>query len=207
VQLTSPHNTYVPAAEQPSTIDTASAGNRNGDSASVHGAAFENVNDQFHFAYNPSTPQPTESPSQAASHAAADISLTTDDIASLLNNLSSPTSPVATDKLASQAAEHPSLLRGKDSEDLSVAKDGVVGGNGNDQFVFDLGLGHNANNQVHSAADKPHSAQQVFQVLDDLLTHAAQAHLDTATTPAEPHDIASTNAHRDKPSTHFIIHA
>jgi hypothetical protein len=199
-------HTHGHAAESPSTIDTAGAAAAHGDSASFRGAV-SGDNDQFHFAYaNPGALQPSESPSQAASHAAADIPLTTtdNDIASLLNNLSAPTSPAATDKLAPQAAEHPSLLGPKDP---AVPKDGLAGGKGNDQFVFDPGLGHNASSQLDPATDKPHSAQQLFQALDDLLTHAAQAHLDTASTPAEPHDIASTNAQHDKPSTHFIIHA
>src|SRR5262249_14340226 len=111
------------------------------------------------------------------------------------------------DKLAPQAADHPSLLNGMGSKDLAATKDGLLGGKGNDQFVFDPALGHNASIQLDSATDKPHSAQQVFQVLDGLMTQTAQAHLDTVVTPAEPHNIASTNAQHDNPSTHFIIHA
>jgi len=201
--------THGLAAENPSTIDTAGAAAAHDDSPSFRAAPSAD-NDQFHFAYaNPGTPQTSELPGQAASHAAADIPLTTtdNDIASLLNNLSAPTAPAATDKLAPQAADHPSLLNGMGSKDLAVTKDGLVGDKGNDQFVFDPGLGHNASMQLDPATDKPHSAQQLFQALDDLLTRAAQAPLDTVTTPAEPHDIALTNVPRDEPSTHFIIHA
>src|SRR5262249_39256586 len=135
-----PH-THGPAPKDPS-IDTVGAGEGHGDPASFQATASAD-NDQFHFTYaNPGTPQPYELPSQAASHAAAVSPLTTtDDIAGPLDNLSAPTSPAATDKLAPQAADNPSLLNGMGSKDLAVTKDGLLGGKGNDQFVFDPALG------------------------------------------------------------------
>ena len=50
------------------------------------------------------------------------------------------------------------------------------------------------------------SRDDLFQILDDILTDAAQAPLDTVTAPDQNH-VAWMNAHHDKPSSDFIIHA
>jgi hypothetical protein len=47
----------------------------------------------------------------------------------------------------------------------------------------------------------------LFQMLDNILTDAAQAPLDTITAPDQNHDVAWMNAQYHKPSHDFIIHA
>jgi VCBS repeat-containing protein len=51
------------------------------------------------------------------------------------------------------------------------------------------------------------SRDDLFQILDDILTGAAQAPLDTVTALDQNHVVAWMNAHHDKPSSDFIIHA
>jgi hypothetical protein len=51
------------------------------------------------------------------------------------------------------------------------------------------------------------SRDDLFQILDHILTDAAQAPLNTVTALDQNHDVAWMNAHRDKPSNDFIIHA
>jgi hypothetical protein len=53
----------------------------------------------------------------------------------------------------------------------------------------------------------PAATTELAQIIDDVLTQAAQAHLDPVTTPDQDHDVAWTNAQNDKQSSHFIIHA
>ncbi len=70
-----------------------------------------------------------------------------------------------------------------------------------------------ADNLAPQAAKNPSllsgtgSRDDLFQILDDILTDAAQAPLDTVTAPDQNHDVAWMNAHHDKPSSDFIIHA
>ena len=51
------------------------------------------------------------------------------------------------------------------------------------------------------------SRDDLFKILDPILTDAAQAPLNTVTALDQNHDVAWMNAHRDKPSNDFIIHA
>jgi hypothetical protein len=51
------------------------------------------------------------------------------------------------------------------------------------------------------------SRDDLFKILDHILTDAAQAPLNTVTAPDQNHDVAWINAHHDKPSNDFIIHA
>jgi hypothetical protein len=55
--------------------------------------------------------------------------------------------------------------------------------------------------------DVPPATTELTQTIDDILTQAAQAHPDPVTTPAQDHDLSSTNAHQDKLSSHAVIHA
>jgi len=51
------------------------------------------------------------------------------------------------------------------------------------------------------------SRDNLFQILDNILTDAAQASFHTVTALDQNHDVAWMNAHHDKPSNDFIIHA
>jgi hypothetical protein len=88
----------------------------------------------------------------------------------------------------------------------------------NDQFHFadanpgNKGLGQQSlelPSQAPSqpAVNIPAATTELAQTIDDVLTQAAQAHLDPVTTPGQDHDVAWTNAHNDKQSNNFIIHA
>jgi hypothetical protein len=48
------------------------------------------------------------------------------------------------------------------------------------------------------------SRDDLFQILDNILTDAAQAPLNTVTAPDQNHDVAWMNAHHHKPSNDFI---
>ena len=70
-----------------------------------------------------------------------------------------------------------------------------------------------ADNLAPQAAENPSlfsgtgSRDDLFQILDHILTDAAQAPLNTVTALDQNHDVAWMNAHHDKPSSDFIIHA
>ena len=95
---------------------------------------------------------------------------------------------------------------------------GALSEHGNDQFHFananpgNNGLGHQSLELPSQAAspatvDIPPATTELAQILDDILTQAAQAPLDTVTAPGQNHELPWTNAHQDKPSNDFIIHA
>ena len=70
-----------------------------------------------------------------------------------------------------------------------------------------------ADNLAPQAAENPSllsgtgSRDDLFQILDNILTDAAQAPLNTVTALDQNHDVAWMNAHHSKPSSDFIIHA
>ena len=70
-----------------------------------------------------------------------------------------------------------------------------------------------ADNLAPQTAENPSSfsgtgsRDDLFKILDHILTDAAQAPLNTVTAPDQNHDVAWINAHHDKPSNDFIIHA
>ena len=70
-----------------------------------------------------------------------------------------------------------------------------------------------ADNLAPQAAKNPSllsgtgSRDDLFQILDNILTDAAQAPLNTVTALDQNHDVAWMNAHHSKPSSDFIIHA
>jgi hypothetical protein len=70
-----------------------------------------------------------------------------------------------------------------------------------------------ADNLAPQAAKNPSllsgtgSRGDLFQTLDNILTDASQAPLNTVTAPDQNHDVAWMNAHHHKPSNDFIIHA
>jgi hypothetical protein len=170
------------SAEQSSTIDTPGAAVGHGDAANLHGAASGDPNDQFHFAYtDPGTLQSLDLSSQAASPSAGESPVATIDHSAVSpsSNLDSAAAPAAADHPAPQAGGDPSLLSGTVSGDSAITASGLVHGNDND----------------------------LFHVLDDILTQAAQAPLDTAATPDQNHDVAPPNPQHDNLSNQFIIHA
>ena len=100
----------------------------------------------------------------------------------------------------------------------SSGSQGAASEHGNDQFHFananpgNNGLGHQSLELPSQAAspaavDIPPATTELAQILDDILTQAAQAPLDTVTAPGQNHELPWSNAHQDKPSNDFIIHA
>jgi hypothetical protein len=217
------------AAEPSSTIDPAGAAVAQSGASSSPGAASGDMNDQFHFAYtNPGALQSLELPSQAGAHAAvAETPLaTTDDSAiSLASNFNSPALPTAVQDangddaapIHSAAAEPSSTIHPAGAavaQSGASSSPGAASGDMNDQFHFaytnsgtlqSLELPNQA--AAPAAVEIPPATTHLAQILDDILTHATQAPLDTVPTPAQNHDVASTNAHHDTPSSNFIIHA
>jgi VCBS repeat-containing protein len=95
---------------------------------------------------------------------------------------------------------------------------GALSGDIDDQFHFANanpgynGLGHHSlelpsQAASHPTVEIPPATTELAQIVDDILTQAAQAHLDPVTPPAHDHDVAWTKAHNDNQSNHFIIHA
>ncbi|MGB8571371.1 MAG: hypothetical protein WCD78_21505, partial [Pseudolabrys sp.] len=70
-----------------------------------------------------------------------------------------------------------------------------------------------ADNLAPQAAENPSlfsgtgSRDDLFKILDYILSDAAQAPLNTVTALDQNHDVTWMNAHHDKPSSDFIIHA
>jgi hypothetical protein len=225
------------AAEDSSTIDTAGAAVAHTDSSGSQGAAPGDMNDQFHFANanagnNGLGHQSPELPSQAASHPAMEIPASTTDNNGLGhgNDFNAAAVPNAVeDAKGSDKAQ----IRGtaaKDSSTTDVAGATVIGHNDsssfqgapsagmNDQFHFananpgNNGLGHQSLELPSQATSQPTveippATTELAHIIDDVLTEAAQAALDPVATPGQDHDLAWTNAHNDKQSSHFIIHA
>jgi hypothetical protein len=217
-------------AKDSSTIDTAGAGVAHTDSSGSQGAA--PGDDQFHFAYtNPGTSQSTELPNQAASHSAVEIPAATTDNSGVGhgNDFNAAALP---DAVEDAKGGDKAQIRGaaaKDSSTTDIAdttvadnhasnSQGVASGTMNDQFHFananpgNKGLGQQSLELTSQAASQPAvnipaATTELAQTIDDVLTQAAQAHLDPVTPPGQDHDVAWTNAHNDKQSSHFIIHA
>ena len=189
------------AAEHVSAIDTVGAAVAHGNSASPQNAASVDLNDQFHFAYT--NPQSLDLANQV----------------SLSSNLDSAASPTAVEDangsaaapIDSTAAEHlPTIDTASAAlaHSQSASSQGAASGDMNDQFHFaytnsgtlqSLELPNQAASPA--AVEIPPVTTQLAQIVDDILTQAAQA------PPDQNHDVASPNAHHDNPSNHFIIHA
>jgi hypothetical protein len=218
------------AAKDSSTIDTAGAAVAHTDSSGSQGAA--PGDDQFHFAYtNPGTSQSTELPSQAASDPAVKIPASTTDNSGVGhgNDFNAAALP---DAVEDAKGGDKAQIRGaaaKDSPTTDVAGATVADNHAsslqdaasgimNDQFHFadgnpgNKGLGQQSvelpsQTASHAAVDIPAATTELAQTINDILTQAAQAPVDPVTTPGQDHDLAWTNAHNDKQSNHFIIHA
>ena len=225
-------HTHGAAAKDSSTIDTTGAAVAHTDSSGSQGAAPGEMNDQFHFAYtNPDTSQSTELPSQAASHPAVEIPASTTDNSGLGhgNDFNAAALPNAVEdaKGSDKAQIHGAAAKDSSTIDIagatvadndSASVRGAASEHGNDQFHFananpgNNGLGHQSLELPSQAAspaavDIPPATTELAQILDDILTQAAQAPLDTVTAPGQNHEHPWTNAHQDKPSNDFIIHA
>ena len=173
----------------------------------------------------------TELPSQAASHPAVEIPASTTDNSDLGhgNDFNPAALPNAVENAKGGDAAHTHGAAAKDSSTIdttgavvahtnSSGSQGAASEHGNDQFHFananpgNNGLGHQSLELPSQAAspaavDIPPATTELAQILDDILTQAAQAPLDTVTAPGQNHELPWTNAHQDKPSNDFIIHA
>jgi hypothetical protein len=219
------------AAEPSQTIATEVASVAHGDSQGLAGAASRDPSDQFHFAYaNPGTSQSVELPSQAHSHLAADIPVsTTDNSAGDGVNFNAAALPTAG---ADDKGDHAAADRGASAEPsqtigtevASVAHGdssglaGAASGEPNDQFHFaNANPGNNGlgNQSVESpsqtasqpAVDIPAATTELAQIVDDVLTEAAQAALDPGTTPDHNSQVPWTNTDQHNRSGDFITHA
>jgi hypothetical protein len=220
------------AADPSQTIGTEVASVAHLDSSGLAGVASGDPIDQFHFAYeNPSASQSVELPSQATSHLAADILVSTADNSAndRANDFSSPALPTAGKDANGGDAAHVEGAAAKDSSTTDIADttvadypsssfQGAASGIMNDQFHFanatpgSNGLSHQSLELAtqpasQPAVDVPAATTELAQIIDHVLTEAAQAHLDPVTTPGQDQDVAWTNVHNDKQSSHFIIHA
>ena len=191
------------------------------------------MNDQFHFAYtNPDTSQSTELPGQAASHPAVEIPASTTDNSGLGhgNDFNAAALPNAVeDAKGSDKAQ----IRGAAAKDLSTTDvagatvvghndsssfQGALSGEMNDQFHFananpgNKGLGQQSlelasQTTSHAAVDIPAATTELGQIVDDVLTQAAQAALDPGTTPDHNSQLPWTNTDQHNRSSDFITHA
>jgi hypothetical protein len=221
------------AATDPSpTIDTPVAPVAHSDPSGLPGAASGDPIDQFRFVYaNPGTSQSPELPSQVPSHPATDIPVSTTDNSAddRANDFNSPALPTA-DKNANggdaapirdAAAKDPSTIDiagATVADNGSASVRGAASGDMNDQFHFayanpgNKDLNHQSLELPSQAAspaavDIPPATTELAQILDDILTQTAQAPLDMVTAPGQNPELPWTNAHQDKPSNDFIIHA
>jgi hypothetical protein len=207
------------AAQPASTIDASDAAVAHGNASGSQAAASGDPDDQFHFTYsNLSTSQSTESPSQAASQAAVDIPLSTtdNDAVSHANDLNSAASlTAAKDANAHKAADIQTAAADPsstiDTTTVSPTHSPTSQGNGhtdmNDQFNFaysNSSTSHPVQANSQPAVDVPPATTELTQTIDDILTQTAEAHPDPVTTPAQDHDLSSTNVHQEKLS---VIHA
>jgi hypothetical protein len=215
------HGHGADAKDSP-TIDTAGATVAHTDPSGSQGAA--PGDDQFIFAYTKQgTSQSTELPSQATSDPAVEIPASTTDNSGVGhgNDFKAAALPDAVeDAKGGDKAQIPGAAA-KDSSTTDVAgadkhassSQGVGSGTMNDQFHFadanpgNKGLG-NQSSQTPSqlAVDVPAATTELAQIIDDILTQAAQPPLDPVTPPGQDHDVAWKNAN-DNQQSHFIIHA
>jgi hypothetical protein len=135
------------------------------------------------------------------------------------NKFNSPAPPAAVEDANGGAASHIHSAAAEPSSKIATAgataaegasssSQGAVSGDMSDRFHFAYTNSSTLQsleppNQAASpaAVEIPPVTTQLAQIVDDILTQAAQA------PPDQNHDVASTNAHHDNPSNHFIIHA
>ena len=226
-------HTHGAAAKDSSTIDTAGTAVAHTDSSGSQGAAAEDMSDPFHFANtNPGTSQSTELPSHADAQLAGEIPVSTTDNSAIghADDFNAAALPNAVeDAKGSDMAQ----IRGAAAKDLSttdVAGATVVGHNNsssfqgalsgemNDQFHFananpgNNGLGQQSlelasQTTSHAAVDIPAATTELGQIVDDVLTQAAQAALDPGTTPDHNSQLPWTNTDQHNRSSDFITHA
>ena len=226
-------HTHGAAAKNSSTIDTAGTAVAHTDSSGSQGAAAEDMSDPFHFANtNPGTSQSTELPSHADAQLAGEIPVSTTDNSAIghADDFNAAALPNAVeDAKGSDMAQ----IRGAAAKDLSttdVAGATVVGHNNsssfqgalsgemNDQFHFananpgNNGLGQQSlelasQTTSHAAVDIPAATTELGQIVDDVLTQAAQAALDPGTTPDHNSQLPWTNTDQHNRSSDFITHA
>ena len=222
------------AAKDLSTTDVAGAtvvGHNN--SSSFQGALSGEMNDQFHFANaNPGTSQSTELPSHADAQLAGEILVSTTDNSAIghADDFNAAALPNAVeDAKGSDMAQ----IRGAAAKDLSTTDvagatvvghndsssfQGALSGEMNDQFHFananpgNNGLGQQSlelasQTTSHAAVDIPAATTELGQIVDDVLTQAAQAALDPGTTPDHNSQLPWTNTDQHNRSSDFITHA
>jgi hypothetical protein len=226
-------HTHGAAAKDSSTIDTAGTAVAHTDSSGSQGAAAEDMSDQFHFANtNPGTSQSTELPSHADAQLAGEIPVSTTDNSAIghADDFNAAALPNAVeDAKGSDMAQ----IRGAAAKDLSTTDvagatvvghndsssfQGALSGEMNDQFHFananpgNNGLGQQSlelasQTTSHAAVDIPAATTELGQIVDDVLTQAAQAALDPGTTPDHNSQLPWTNTDQHNRSSDFITHA
>jgi hypothetical protein len=224
-------HTHGAAAKDSSTIDTAGAAVAHTDSPGSQGAAAEDMSDQFHFANtNPGASQSTELPSHADAQPAGEIPVSTTDNSAIghADDFNAAALPNAVEDASDMAQ-----IRGAAAKDLSTTDvagatvvghndsssfQGALSGEMNDQFHFanpnlgNKGLGQQSlelPNQAtsHPAVEIPPATTELAQIVDDVLTQAAQAALDPGTTPDHNSQVPWTNTDQHNRSGDFITHA
>ena len=226
-------HTHGAAAKDSSTIDTAGTAVAHTDSSGSQGAAAGDMSDQFHFANtNPGTSQSTELPSHADAQLAGEIPVSTTDNSAIghADDFNAAALPNAVeDAKGSDMAQ----IRGAAAKDLSTTDvagatvvghndsssfQGALSGEMNDQFHFananpgNNGLGQQSlelasQTTSHAAVDIPAATTELGQIVDDVLTQAAQAALDPGTTPDHNSQLPWTNTDQHNRSSDFITHA
>ena len=169
--------------------------------------------------------------SQAASHPAVEIPASTTDNSGVGhgNDFNAAAVPNAVEDAKGSDKAHIHGAAAKDPSTIDIADATVAhtdssgfqsaaSGDKNDQFHFayanpgNKDLNHQSLELPSQAAspaavDIPPATTELAQILDDILTQAAQAPLDTVTAPGQNPEHPWTNPHQDKPSNDFIIHA
>ena len=226
-------HTHGAAAKDSSTIDTAGTAVAHTNSSGSQGAAAEDMSDPFHFANtNPGTSQSTELPSHADAQLAGEIPVSTTDNSAIghADDFNAAALPNAVeDAKGSDMAQ----IRGAAAKDLSTTDvagatvvghndsssfQGALSGEMNDQFHFananpgNNGLGQQSlelasQTTSHAAVDIPAATTELGQIVDDVLTQAAQAALDPGTTPDHNSQLPWTNTDQHNRSSDFITHA
>ena len=225
-------HTHGAAAKDSSTIDTAGAAVAHTDSSGSQGAAPGEMNDQFHFAYtNPGTSQShgiTEPSRLAPGCGNSSVDNRQQRPRSRKRFQPCRAAKCSRGRQGKRCGPHSRCRREGLVDDRYrrrggrayrlIELQGAASEHGNDQFHFananpgNNGLGHQSLELPSQAAspaavDIPPATTELAQILDDILTQAAQAPLDTVTAPGQNHELPWTNAHQDKPSNDFIIHA
>jgi len=103
-----------------------------------------------------------------------------------------------------KAAGSPRPLGGPGSENIAV-DNGLLGGHGSDQFVFNANFGHDIVNDFNAGIDMTHFDQPIFQVVADMLSHTVETGLDAVIPPDQSHLVTSIDG--QKPLGDFIVHA